>query len=346
MASTRRRSDRKVVTMRDVAKLANVSQSTVSRVLRGVEEPIPIGEETQKRVKEAARQLKYQPNLHAGSLRGQKTRMVAMMIADITNPFYHPMIRAIQDTAEKYGYDVMIANSDHTRDGEMRFVESVLRRPVDGIVLTPYYLNDADLSDLIDRTGAAVVALGQHLHHPLVDIVFGKDGQVVFDAITWLHEEKGHAKIAMIGVTTDFPVGKRRLDGYQHALIQAGLPLRTEYYQKGDWTPKGGYAAMQKFLDLPEPPTAVFAANDLMAIGAMQAIKARGLRIPNDVALIGFDNIPASSWVTPCLTTLAQDPGTMGGVLAKAVFERIEDEYNGPGRRIEVPCNLIKREST
>ena len=125
---------RNTITMRDVAKLANVSQSTVSRVLSGTLEPIPIGEETRQRVLEAVEQLGYQPNLHAGSLRGQKTQMIAIMIADIANPFYHPLVRAVQDIAYVHRYDIMIANSD-TFEGERHFFESVVRRPIDGIIM-------------------------------------------------------------------------------------------------------------------------------------------------------------------------------------------------------------------
>ncbi len=157
------RSTRKsAVTMRDVAKLAGVSQSTVHRV----NGRIPIGEETRQRVMAAVETLGYYPNLHAGSLRGQKTFMIAMMVADIANPFYHPMVRAVQDVAHANRYDVMIANTDHMRDGELHFIESVIRRPVDGVIMVPYHLTEEDFDGLIGRTGVAVVALGQHVNHP------------------------------------------------------------------------------------------------------------------------------------------------------------------------------------
>jgi DNA-binding LacI/PurR family transcriptional regulator len=137
MPSAKRSLSRNPVTMQDVAKLANVSQSTVSRVLSGVSGPIAISEETRQHVLKAVEQLGYQPNVHASSLRGQKTYMIAIMIADITNPFYHPIVRAVQDVAYEHGYDVMIANSDHTLEGERHFVQSVMRRPVDGIIMIP-----------------------------------------------------------------------------------------------------------------------------------------------------------------------------------------------------------------
>ena len=200
------------VTMRDVARLAGVAQSTVSRVLNGTQESIPIGEETRQRVLDAVDELGYYPNLHAGSLRGQKTFMIAMMVADIANPFYHPMVRAVQDTAHVNRYDVMIANTDHMWDGERLFVESVIRRPVDGVAVVPYYLTGEDLGELIDRTGVAVVALGQQIDHPSVDTVFGNDDKAVADAVTWLIRDRGHRRIGFIGVTSSYSAGARRRD--------------------------------------------------------------------------------------------------------------------------------------
>ena len=332
--------------MRDVAKLANVSQSTVSRVLSGKAQPIPIGEETHQRVMDAVRQLNYRPNLHAGSLRGQQTYMIAVMIADITNPFYHSIVRAAQDNANLHNYDVMIENSDHTYEGEKKFVESVMRRPVDGIIMVPYHLNENDLNDLIERTDTIITAVGQHLDHPQIDIVYANDEQATYDAVTWLHQVKSHSHIGFIGVTDRFPAGARRHKGYELALQAANLDMLSGYIQVGDWSPESGYKAMQQLLELPTPPTAVFVANDMMAIGAMEAIKQKGLRIPDDVAIIGFDDVPAASWVYPRLTTIAQYPEKMGDHLSKALFQRIKGEYSGPSRRYEIPLNLIEREST
>jgi DNA-binding LacI/PurR family transcriptional regulator len=346
MSSLKRPQKRKTITMRDVAKLAHVSQSTVSRVLNEVKEPIAIGEETRQRVLEVVEQLGYQPNLHAGSLRGQKTRMVALMIADIANPFYHALVRAVQDVAYDYRYDVMIANSDHTLKGEQHFVQSVIRRPVDGIIVVPYHLDDDDLDELIDRTDTMVAAVGQHITHPLVDIAFGNDDQAVYEVVTWLHQTKGHSHIGFIGVTDRFSAAARRRKAYEQALYESRLELQPEYEQLGDWSAESGYQAMQRLLALPTPPTAVFVCNDLMAIGALEAGQQRGLHIPGDIAIVGFDDIPAASWVRPRLSTVAQYPEEMGTRLAEALFQRIQGEYSGPSRRFEVPCRFIEREST
>jgi len=158
-------------TMCDVARLANVSQSTVSRVLNETPSPIPVGPETRQRIFNAVEQLGYHPNIYARSLRGQKTCMIAMMIADISNAFYHPMVRAVQDAAREHGYDVMIANSDHQRANEELFIESIMRRPVDGLIIVPHHLSEDELHLLMQRTGAAITCLGQHIRHPHIDVV-------------------------------------------------------------------------------------------------------------------------------------------------------------------------------
>ncbi|GIK72998.1 MAG: LacI family transcriptional regulator [Chloroflexota bacterium] len=331
--------------MRDVARQAGVSQSTVSRVLNDVDNGIPIGEETRKRVMEAVEALGYYPNLNAGSLRGQKTFMIAMMIADIANPFYHPMVRAVQDVARTHRYDVMIANTDHLREGEMHFVESVIRRPVDGVILVPYHLTEADIDRLIARTGAAVAVLGQHIHHQQADTVYGDDDQAVFEAISWLINERGHQRIGFIGVTSSFSAGARRRAAFLEAMRHANLPIYPEMFEIGDWSTASGEHAMQVFLSLPHPPTAVFAVNDLMAIGAMEAAQNAGLRIPEDVAIVGFDDIPPASWVRPRLTTVAQRSAEIGCTMAEALFERVLGVYTGTSRRYEVKCRFVKRES-
>ncbi len=332
--------------MHDVARAAGVSQSTVSRVLNDVDNGIPIGEETRQRVMQAVERLGYYPNVHAGSLRGQKNFMIAMMIADIANPFYHPMVRMVQDVAHAHRYDVMIANTDHTREGEMLFIESVIRRPVDGIVLVPYHLREAEIDRIIVRTGAAVAVLGQHIHHPQADTIFGDDDHAVFEAITWLIRDCGHQRIGFIGVTGSFSAGARRRSAFLDALRQAEAPICPELFEIGDWSSESGSHAMQVFLSLPRPPTAVFAVNDLMAIGAMEAAQKAGLRIPEDIAVMGFDDIPPASWVRPRLTTVAQHSTEIGRIMAESIFERVQGSYIGPGRRFEVKCRLVKREST
>ena len=333
------------VTMHDVAKLAGVSQSTVSRILNDNTAGIPIGEETRRRVLDAVQTLGYFPNLHAGSLRGQKTRMLAMMIADIANPFYHAMVRAAQDVAHAHRYDMMIANTDHARANELIFMESIIRRPVDGVFMVPYHLTREHINTIIARTGSSIVAVGQHVDHPQVDTVHGADYDATVDAVTWLHQARGHRRIGFIGVTEVHSAGARRRAAFEAAIQTLGLGHAPELYVTGDWSETSGERAMQTLLALPQRPTAVFAINDLMAIGALEAVRAANLRVPEDIAVVGFDDIPAASWVRPRLTTVAQFPADMGRILTEALFERIDDVVTEPGRRFAVPCRLVVRES-
>jgi DNA-binding LacI/PurR family transcriptional regulator len=331
--------------MRDVARLADVSQSTVSRVLNQTPSQIPVSDETQQRIYQAVEQLGYHPNAHARSLRGQKTRMIAMLIADVSNAFYHPMVRAVQDVAREHEYDLIIASSDHRRENEEHFCQSIMRRPVDGLIIVPYHLSEDELEELLRRTGASIACLGQHIQHPQIDVVYGNDGEATYDAARWMIEVRGYREIGFIGVNPALLAGVRRYDAFRRAVDEAGLTVPAEFFQESDWSVEGGGRAMRALLDLPSPPRAVFACNDNMAIGAILAAQELGRIVPDDIAVIGFDNIAAGSWIRPRLTTVAQYPIEIGEQLARALFERIEKKYMGPGRRVEVPCRLIERES-
>ncbi|MBN1890412.1 MAG: LacI family DNA-binding transcriptional regulator [Thermoflexales bacterium] len=331
--------------MRDVAQAANVSQSTVSRVLSPSPSGVPISEETRQKVLAVIKELGYHPNQYARSLRGKKNRMIGIMIADITNPFYHPLVRVVQDVAFQHRYDVMIANSDHTREKELLFCESIIRRPVDGIILVPYHLNDGDLDDLIARTGVAIGAVGNHIQHPNVDVAYANDTKASYELVNWLIKQRGHQRIAMIVANRSFPVIIRRYGAFRRAMEEAGLAVPAEYEVEGDWSVENGKRAIRSLLELPVPPTAVFAANDTIAIGALEAAEEMGRRVPEDVAIIGFDDIPDAQWVRPKLTTVAQYPGEMGRKLVQALFERIDAGGGSPRQVFEVPCRFIERES-
>jgi DNA-binding LacI/PurR family transcriptional regulator len=341
----RQKSGQRAVTMRDVANLAGVSQSTVSRVLnQSADSAVLISEDTAQRVYDAVKQLGYYPNLTARSLRGQKTQLLAMMIADISNPFYQHMVRNVQDVARKHHYDVLIANSDHDRENEQHFLEGIIRRPVDGVVIVPYHIDANDVDALIQRTGVPVAALGTNFGHPNVDQVFGDDEKVTVEGTQWLIRERGHRRIAYIEVPGTHP-SHRRLRGFKCAMREAGLHVPPEYVRPGDFSVEAGARAMRELMKLSAPPTAVVACNDLMAIGAITAAHELGLKVPADVAVMGFDNVPEATRIRPALTTLAQYPSEMGVKLAELLFERIEGCYDGPARAIEVPCRLIIRES-
>jgi DNA-binding LacI/PurR family transcriptional regulator len=334
-----------IPTMHDVAKLAGVSQSTVSRVLNATSSHIPISDETRKRILDAVDKLDYQPNMIARSLRTQRTQMIAVMIGDISNAFYHPIVRAVQDVARAHDYDVLISNGDHLYENESRFLETVLRRPVDGVIMAPHRLTTEDLDKFIKRSRIPVVALGAQVHHPMVDVVGGTSEPATYEAISWLIREQRHKRIGFIGVAGDMPPGPPRLKGYERAMQDAGLTIEPEFIQKVEFTMEGGNRAMHAFLEQDAPPTAMFACNSLMAIGAIRTAQGAGLRVPEDLSVMGFDDIPEAVIVEPPLTIVARDLPVIGEQVAEILFERIDGKFTGDGRFFQSQWQLVERES-
>jgi LacI family transcriptional regulator len=338
-------SDSHIPTMHDVAKLAGVSQSTVSRVLNESSSTIPISEDTRQKILKAVETLGYQPNMIARSLRTQRTQMIAVMIGDISNAFYHPIVRAVQDVAKTRDYDVLISNGDHIYDNELRFLNTVLRRPVDGVIMAPHRLTTEDLDKFIKRSHIPVVAVGAQVNHPLVDVVGGTSEPATYEAITWLIKEKGHKRIGFMGVAGDMAPGPPRLHGYERAMKDAGLEIEPGFVQKVEFTTEGGQQAMSIFLQQKNPPSVIFASNSLMAIGAMRVAQASGFRVPDDFSIMGFDDIPEASFVHPQLTVVARDLTKIGHQVAEILFERIDGKVSGPGRFFQSQWVLVERES-
>lgn len=334
----------KMATMRDVAKLAGVSQPTVSRVLNRSDTDIPISEETINRVMEAVKELGYRTNVLARSLRTQKTQMIALMLADISNPFYHPIARAVHNVAREYQYDVLIANSDHLYENEVHFCEAITRRPVDGVIMVPIHLSAQEIDSFIARTNTPVVVLGPHVHHPNIDVVFVDDEQAVHDLTEWLIREKNHRSFGFIGVPDYMPPGPRRFRGFLRALAEAGLTVDPQYVVQGDFTLEGGKRAARELIAKGDLPDALVVANDLMAIGAILTLQEAGYRVPEDVAVVGFDDIPEAQIVRPALTTIVHDAADIGVKLAELLFERI-DSPQLPHRRITSTYGLVVRDS-
>jgi LacI family transcriptional regulator len=333
-------------TMRDVARLAGVSQSTVSRVLsETVTSPVPISEETRQRVLSVVEELGYQPNMIARSLRTQRTQMIAVMIGDISNAFYHPIVRAVQDYARTRDYDVLISNGDHLYENETRFLQTVLRRPVDGVIMAPHRLTTDDLDKFMRRSHIPVVALGAQVKHPMIDVVGGTSEPATHEAIRWLIHDQGHRRIGLIGVVDDMPPGPARLRGYERAMNAAGLEIEPGFVQKVEFTTEGGRRAMAAFLQQSNPPSAVFACNSLMAIGAIRVAQEHGYKVPDDISVMGFDDIPENSIVHPKLTIIARDLQTIGRQVVEILFERIDGRVVGPGRFFQSEWLLMERES-
>ncbi|MBC8170768.1 MAG: LacI family DNA-binding transcriptional regulator [Anaerolineae bacterium] len=336
----------RVPTMHDVAALAGVSQPTVSRVLNHNETTVQISEETRQRVLNAVEQLGYRPNVVARSLRTQRTQTVALLIADISNGFYHPIARAVQDIARQHDYEVLISNSDHIYENEKHFCEIVLSRGIDGVMMVPVHLTTEDLDHYVSQTNIPFVVLGEYVDHPDIDVIYVRDEQATYEATQWLIAEHGHRTIGFIGVPDGLPPGPRRWRGFNRAMQEAGLSIDPRFVQQGDFTLESGTRAAHALLEHGELPSALIVGNDLMAIGAILTLQDAGYTIPDDVAIVGFDDIPEATIVRPRLTTIAQDPRDIGQKMATALFERLANPTLGARRLFESPYKLIVRETT
>lgn len=330
-------------TQADVARLANVSQAMVSYVLNG-STSISIPDETRQRIQDAMIQLGYQPNRTARRLRTSKTYTIAVIIPDITNPFYPAFERGIQDVADQLDYDVITYNTDGLAEKERKYIRSVLEGHVDGVVAVLFHTSAPGLFPLLDQNIPVVrlEATRKTAGERPLDNIFLDNVAAARTAVSYLIEA-GHQRIGMLAGTegpTHF-----RIAGYVNALESHGLTVDRELIQIGAFNEDGGYQAMCALLAEPMRPTAVFAANDLMAMGAYLAIKEAGLRIPDDIAVIGFDNIPTAKLVSPPLTTIDQDQREVGRRAAEMLFERLDGSAPAVGRGEERPHRLVIRES-
>ncbi len=330
-------------TQADVARLAGVSQTTVSHVLNN-NTAISVPPETRRRILEAIDQLGYVPDGTARSLRTRKTHTIAAIIPDITNPFYPAFERGIQDTAERHGYDLITYNTDGIAEKERKCLRSVQQGRVDGVIAVLFRTTARDLRPLLERNIAVVrlEAMPQEVGALPLDNLYVDNVAAARTAVAYLID-RGHTRIGMIS-GQEGPRQARVL-GYRQALADHHIPLDEFLIQGGDFTEKGGYQGMRALLALSPRPTAVFAANDLMAMGALLALREAGLRVPHDIAVIGFDDIPAARLFNPPLTTITQFPRELGRRAAEMVFERLSGAGPEGGRCEEMPYELIVRES-
>jgi len=332
---------RKRPTQVDVARAAGVSQTTVSLVLNQRTD-ISVPDGTRQRVLDVIAELGYIPDRTARSLRTSKTYTIAGIIPDITNPFYPDFERGVQDSAEQCGYDLMIFNTDGDAAKERKALRSVQQSRADGIVGVFFHLNMADFRPLLEAN-LPVVRMEPRCRKtgqlPL-DSLYVDNARATNEIVTYLVGQ-GRRRIVML--TGGHGPRDQRVMGYRQAVSQAGLPELV--VEAGGYDETDGSRSILSLLGRRPLPDAVFAANDLIAIGAMRTIRTAGLRIPEDIAVVGFDDIPAANFVTPALTTVAQHPRLLGRRAAEMLFERLAGTYTGPGRCEEAFFKLVIRET-
>lgn len=325
--------------MKDVARLAGVSTATVSRILRGHN----IGSETTRlRVLDAVRKLNYEPNLLARNLRKNQTSFIIAVLPDINNPFFARIVRGMEDVAHASGYNVLLANTDNDPVRELTYIKMLQRRGADGIIFLTARVDSTHIVQLSATT--PVVLACEYLDGvptPSVSI----DNLSAAVTATQHLIGLGHRRIAMINGPPDIILSRDRFRGYQLALQQAGIGVDPELARDGTFYHDSGVHAMNSLLDLAQPPTAVFCANDEMAIGAINAVRSRGLRVPEDLAVVGFDDIAFASMYHPSLTTVAQPTYEIGETAMRLMLGVIRREQL-PARNVVLPHRLVVRETS
>jgi len=327
------------VKLEDIAKETGFSISTVSRVLSNSN--YPVSETIREKVLLVAEKLGYEPNIAARSLRTDRTNTIGIIVDDLLSPFTPPIVRGIQDTLNENGFLSLIVNSDWDPDQEQAAIKTLLSRPVDGIIFVEY--SHQTTSDILQSSKKPRVFVHRLFGSPIKNSVVPDDSYGASLATGHLID-LGHRRIGYINGPENWHTCRARLSSYRDTLASHNLPFEPSLVQPGDWEIESGYTAAKNLLQLSERPTAIFAANDLMALGAIYAIQDAGLSVPGDVAVIGYDNRNFSKTVRPGITTVSMPVIEMGGVAAELLLRQIA-EGRKEEEEIKVKGQLIIRET-
>jgi DNA-binding LacI/PurR family transcriptional regulator len=303
----------------DVAKEAGVSIATVSRVLNDT--GYPVRAETRERVLAAVEKLGFRPNDLARGLLLKKTRTVGLIVPDILNPYYPAISRGVEDVASAALYAVIFCNTDRDAAKSEHYVNALLQKRVDGVIVAGGGTDFSKASQTFAEYETRVVFIGRSdVGWPSVQVDNVEAGRTAAGHLALL----GHRRIALVTGPTALTSVRDRLAGYRQALADHGLAADAELVREGDFAERSGYEAASALLELPAPPTAIFAANDRMAIGALAAAVDRGVRVPRDLSIVGCDDIPLASYSRPALTTVAMPVYDMGASAMRLMLERLE----------------------
>ncbi|NRQ30275.1 LacI family DNA-binding transcriptional regulator [Nonomuraea sp. NN258] len=325
--------------IQDVARHAGVSAATVSRVLNG---RATVNPELAARVHAAVVELGYRPNGVARNLRRRQTTLWAVLVSDVGNPFFTSLVRGVEDGGRQFGYSVVLCNTDENRAREAEYIAVALADNMAGIIISP--ADDAtDISALV-AAGTAVVTIDRELADTDVDAVLVDNEKGAEQATTHLLDS-GYRRIACITGPRRMSTAMERLRGYQRALKSFGVPQDRALIRHADFREDGGYSAMASLLDEGVDFDAVFVANNLMTVGAVECLTEREVTVPDQVGVIGFDDIPWARLFRPSLSYVSQPTYELGRAAAQLLADRI-DNPNRPTTRMVLQTELHPREST
>ncbi len=329
-----------MATIREVAKRAGVAPITVSRVIN---ESGYVGEETRRRVNEAIAELDYVPNVLARGLRSKRTHTLGLLVTDITNAFWTTVARGAEDAAMQSGYSLFLCNTDEDVGKQEQYLRVLAAQRVEGVIIAPASSDGAALQPLA-KAHLPHVVIDRRVAGLQADLVLGDSAGGARMLVEHLLA-RGHRRIAHLGGPRGVSTADEREEGYRAALTAAGLQIDPALVRRGDYKQEGGYGQMQTLLAQGDLPTAVFAANNALAVGALVALRERGLRVPEDVALVCFDDLPQASLIDPFLTVAAQPAYELGHHAVRLLLERQESPQRPP-QTITLPVEIIVRRSS
>ncbi|HTX66669.1 MAG TPA: LacI family DNA-binding transcriptional regulator [Opitutaceae bacterium] len=334
-------SSRPMPSLTDVARRAKVSIATVSRVINKSDKVMP---ETRELVGRAMKELGYRPSRVARRLRqrGGRRNLLGLIIPDIQNPFFAEMARGAEDAAYANEFAVILCNSDDDLKKEQFYLDVMQSESVDGIILPPINEQDAAVLQLVE-SGLPIVTVDRSLAYSAMDKVEVDNRRGACEAVEHLIK-LGHKRIGLIAGLPKVSTSRERQQGYEDALAAHKLPLRPEYVKTGDYKQASGRMLAEELLALAAPPTALFAANNLMAVGALEATHARRLKVPGDVALIGFDDLPWADALDPPLTVIRQPAYEVGRAAVELLLKRLSDPKR-PETHLKLLPKLVIRGS-
>lgn len=329
-------------TLKDVAKKANLHSSTVSRVLRG-EKKLRVSDETRKRVFAAAEELNYSPNQTARTLRMQKSFLIGLIVPDIANPFFARVVRSIEQQGFEKGYTVIVCNTDENQDKEDKFIDTLLSRGIDGLIIAPVQDSKEQIQKLVDRD-FPVVLFDRCFCDIEMNAVLTNNSEASYDAVKIL-ANKGSKRVAFVSGRRGIYTTQQRLEGYQKAVKDFHLDKSESLIVGDGFSFESGYESTKQLLKLEEPPTAMIVTGNLVSVGAMKAVLDEGLSIPNDIAIIAFsDNIFSQYLVTP-LSSIIHPIDEIGLETFKILIKNIDSKEKLPFERKMINSTLELRDS-
>lgn len=329
-----------MATIKDVGRLAGVSVATASRVISNAD--YPVREETRQRVREAAKTLNYHPNALAISLQKNESKTIGILVHRVVDAYLHTIAMAVAEVAQDAGYLPFICNTGLSREDEKRFAMELLSHQVAGIVIVGggHFGHEEHLDGIL-RRGTPLVCVGRrNLMAPIVEPDEAGGMHQAIDHLIQL----GHRKIGLIAGLPDFHAARERKRGYQEALHENGIEIRKDCIFQGDFTIQSGQHVGSIFVGLEDRPSAIVAANDLMAVGFCQELQKRGIPIPKQVSVVGFTDVPIAEYVNPPLTSVRIPKEELGREAARILLRMIDKNFEGIANKV-VPTQLVLRAS-